>query len=301
MRKSRKIINLYNDKDIFSIKHVISIDNEEDLNQFWDYLTNEQDSSHKYLHTFVSNFYNFALSYLERDDAHFFEIILEENEKRFYFTLWNEKVALLFQEYLAKTSIEYLYEENRISIKLVKKTYKKREKKLKKENKLREEKLINSVHQEKIIKCIEPYTFINDEDLQDLIQLSDDMQDIVTQIEKYEVDEHQFVKFRSIFSLFCFTLRYYKEVEPVMVVLNDFLNLLNTHKEKFMQLEKLEFELVCGFINNIERWIEALFIRGGADLHFMDKSMQADYETIKEIITPTPDDCSYNLDDIFDF
>ena len=300
MRKSRKIINLYKDKDVFSIKHVISIDNEEDLNQFWDYLTNSQDSSHNYLHTFVSNFYNFALLYINQRDALFFEIILEENEKNFYFTLWNEKVSLLFQEYLTKTSIEYIYKENRISIKLVKKAHQNIKKRLDEENKSREKELIHSVNQENKIKCIHKYTFISQDDLEELVQFSDDMQDIVYQINKYEMSEDQFIKLRSTFSLFCFTLRYYEEVTQVMITMNDFLNLINTNQEKFVSIQKREFELIYGFINNIERWINALFIDGGADLHFMDQSMRADYETIKQIIIPS-DAISYDLDDIFDF
>ena len=82
MRTKRKIINLYTEyaKDIYSIKHVISIATEEDLNQFWDYITCTQDSMHDELHNFVSSFYNFALIYMSNTDAYFFEIILEENE-----------------------------------------------------------------------------------------------------------------------------------------------------------------------------------------------------------------------------
>jgi len=81
LRTHKQTINLYDngDMNIFSIKHVISISAEEDLNQFWDYITSTQDSSHDSLHNFVSSFYNFALSYISSVNAHFFEIILEEN------------------------------------------------------------------------------------------------------------------------------------------------------------------------------------------------------------------------------
>lgn len=301
MRTSRKRINLYKDKNIFSIKHVISIDTEEDLNQFWDYLTNTQESEHSSLNSFVSYFYNFALIYISKKDAQFFEIILEENEDNFYFTLWNAKISLLFKKYLEKTSIDYIYEDNRISIKLVKKSYQANLKKLKRENSSREKKLIKSVEKEKKIICFEIYDFIEEEDLQELIGLSDTMQDIIYQINKYEITEDQFIKLRSTFSLFCFTLRYYNEVMQVMITINDFLNLMNTKKEKFIDLEKIEFELVYGFINNIDRWIKTLFIQGGADLHFMDNSIKADFVTIQHMISPTEDEMDFDLDDIFDF
>lgn len=301
MRTSRKLINLYEDKNVFSIKHVISIDSEEDLNQFWDYLTNTQDSSHNYLHAFVSNFYNFALSYIYQDDAQFFEIILEENEEKFYFTLWNEKISLLFRDYLAKTSIEYIYKENRISVKLLKKSYQKSLEKLEKKNKKREKKLIESVTHEKSPKAIKKYDFLNAEDLQELVQLSDDLQDLAYLINKHEIDEDNFIKLRSTFSLFCFTLRYYDEVSQIMITLNDFLNLMNVEKESFIKLQRSEFELVYGFIANIDRWVTTLFLEGCSDLHFMDNSIRADYKTIEQLISPVIDDSIYDLDEIFDF
>lgn len=49
MRSERKIINLYDAKNISSVKHVVSIDSEDDLNQFWDYITSLEVFRHLYL------------------------------------------------------------------------------------------------------------------------------------------------------------------------------------------------------------------------------------------------------------
>lgn len=301
MRTSRKLINLYKDKNVFSIKHVISIDKEEDLNQFWDYLTNTQNSTHNYLHTFVSKFYNFALSYVTQEDARFFEIILEENDEKFYFTLWNEKVSLLFKEYLRGTSIEYLYKENRISVKLLKQTYKENLKKIAKENKKREKNLIKSVSKDVKVKVIPAYDFISHGDLEDLIHLNYQLQDILYLINKTEITDALFMKLRSTFSMFCFTLSYYDEVSPVMVTINNFLYLMNANKEKFLTLNLTEFELIYGFIYNLEKWIKTLFVQGGVDLRFMDNSLMSDYETISHMLTPQVDELAYDMDDIFIF
>ena len=300
MRTQRKIINLYDDKNIFSIKHVISISNEEDLNQFWDYITCTQDSEHEVLNTFVSSFYNFALSYMDSDDAHFFEIILEENEDNFYFTLWNESISNLFEKYLSTTPTQFIYDGSRISIKLVKKDYDKKRQKQNLDDEIREQKLIKSVSQEQTIKCIEPYTFISADDLDELLSLNDDMQDIAYQIKTHGINEHQFIKLRSTFSLFSFTLRYYDEVSKIATTVNNFLNLLNTSKDNFLALDSIELELIYGFTGNLDRWLNTLFVRGGADLHFMDNSIQADYETILQIISPSVEE-DFDLDDIFDF
>ncbi len=76
---------------------------------------------------------------------------------------------------------------------------------------------------------------------------------------------------------------------------------MNTNKEKFIALSKIEFSLLNGFISNVDKWVNTLFINGGADLHFMDNSMKSDYETILQVITPVVANNDFDLDDIFDF
>ena len=118
MRTKKNIINLYEDKKINNIKQVVSIANEEDLNIFWSFVTTSENSAHNLVHTFITQFYNFALYYMENKDTEFFEIILEDTEKYFYFTLWNKKISLLFKEHIQKTSLNYLYNNNKITIRL---------------------------------------------------------------------------------------------------------------------------------------------------------------------------------------
>lgn len=72
--------------------------------------------------------------------------------------------------------------------------------------------------------------------------------------------------------------------------------------EKFINLDINELEPIFGFINNIEYWLQTVFIRGGTDIYFMDNSMKADYDMIANLINP--DDNKFNevdLDDIFNF
>ena len=183
----------------------------------------------------------------------------------------------------------------------MKNIYKKNSKKLAKENHKREKNLINSVSEKNVKKFIPAYTFISDEDLSELIQLSEDLQDIAYQINKTGMHENQFITLRSIFSLFCFTLNYYNEVQEISLTANKLLNLMNTNKEKFIALSKIEFSLLNGFISNVDKWVNTLFINGGADLHFMDNSMKSDYETILQVITPVVANNDFDLDDIFDF
>jgi hypothetical protein len=286
MRIKRKLVNLYNDATIYSIKRVISIASEEDLNQFWDYLQNSSNATYELTLPFITDFYNFTLSYLYTTEYQFFEIILEESDKNLYFTLWNEKIALMFKKHINKSPFEYLHNSTRITIKL---------NKLKLQKKKQKKKLVI------IPTRLEPYTFLEAEDLDELLKLTDDMQEIIFNAKRDGLLEEYFISLRSIFSMFCLTLRYYKEIRLIANTITEFSNLINVNKEKFIELTSDELDLVTGFINNIDNWVQTLFVKGGAELHFMDNSLQADYEMISQIITPQEEENLVDLDGIFDF
>ena len=233
MRKKQKIINLFNDKNIFSIKHIISINSEEDLNQFWDFTTNSNRATYELIHTFASQFYNFAISYMRYDSAEFFDIILEDSENNFYFTLWNRKISLLFKDYMKKSSLEFLSIDNRITVKLDKSKYLKSIEKINSKNIKHEKNLINPTTK---IKKLKPYDFLESDDLTDLLNLNDDMQEILYITKKSTFNDKIFISFRSVISLFCFTLRYYEKISPMATILTDFSNLINTNEIAFKNL-----------------------------------------------------------------
>jgi hypothetical protein len=218
MRKKQKIINLFKDRNICSIKHVISISSEEDLNQFWDFTTNSNNVKYEHMHTFVTQFYNFIISYMRNNTAEFFDIILEESNKFFYFTLWNKKISFLFQDYIKKSSIKFLCTDSRITIQLDKSKH------------LKDFEQKKSKVKDKQHKKNKPYNFLHKDDL------------------------------------------------------TDFSNLMNTNEKAFKKLDKHQYKIVVGFINNIDNWLQSIFIEGGVNLYHMDKSMKKDYLKIEEII-----------------
>lgn len=301
MRTKKNIINLYEDKKINNIKQVVSIANEEDLNIFWSFVTTSENSAHNLVHTFITQFYNFALYYMENKDTEFFEIILEDTEKYFYFTLWNKKISLLFKEHIQKTSLNYLYNNNKITIRLNKLKFQNNIEKIYKKNEIRTKELIKSVSDKKALEIKEPYIFIESEDLQELLKLNDDMQELIFLVQKNSLTDETFISLRSNISLFCLILRYYDKILPMSTTITNFSNLLNLYRNKFIELDKNELELIVGFINNIDRWLEKIFVVGGTDLYFMDKSMQADLDTISHIVCPTDNFATEDLNSIFDF
>ncbi|MBD3825165.1 MAG: hypothetical protein IE916_11770 [Epsilonproteobacteria bacterium] len=300
MRKNKKVIHLFEESNTSSVKHVISIATEDDLNCFWDFLSNSNSYAYDSMHTFIAHFYNFAHYYLTRSQSHFFEIIIEESDLNIYFTLWNKIAAKQLFKLLGAIPLDMIYDKNRISVRLPKIT--KAQLTLQTSNEQRQEHLIASVQQPKEIKTdLEPYTFINNEDLEELLKLSEDMQDLILNLSKKGFSEHTFITFRSYLSIFCFTLRYYPQIQESTKTFTEFSNLLNMHKERFLQLSEDEFELIIGFVHNIDNWLQTLFVRGGAHLYFMDNSLKSDLATIQMSISPSETSHELSLDDIFHF
>jgi len=302
MRKNKKTVNLFKDKDIYNIKHIISISCEDDLNQFWEFLSNLNTGEQEIIQTFLSQFYSIALSYILKKESYFFEIILEDSQKYFYVTVFNKKASSLFKKYAKKASLDFINSENRISVKLDKSAFDKTIKKIHTKNKKREKNLINSVDETKPKAQKAVYTFLNESDLEELLHQSDDMIKFMPKTSQHSFNEHIFISLRSTLSLFCQTLRYYDRIVPFATTLTKFSNLLNVNKEKFLQLNNYQIDLLKGFVNNINHLLHVLFVYGGADLYFMDNSMNADYEMISLMINPLEYKTQEaDLDSIFDF
>jgi hypothetical protein len=75
MKVSKNPINLYNDTQLYNIKKIISIENEDDLNNFWNFLVTSENTAHTLINTFISHFYNFVLVCFDRKGIQSFNVI----------------------------------------------------------------------------------------------------------------------------------------------------------------------------------------------------------------------------------
>jgi len=301
MRKKQKIINLYNDNSIRSIKHVISIGNEEDLNQFWHYFHSEVSNDYKLLYRFISIMYAFTENLFAVHKNLFFELIIEQNEEMFYFTLWNEIVSEHLQELLAEQEdrFEYLIDEKRICIKLAKETLVEENVIYTDKQKNRRSQIIASLTQG---FCALPVTheFLEEEDKSEILRLCEDMSDIIYRAKKVGFQDDVVVHLRSCLTILSLSLMSYPQFSYISNLIVEFSVFMNDHKAGFKGMSPEEFSLVEGFIYNIDRWADTLFVSGGADLHFMDNSLKADLDMIKMLIHPQ-ELVETSMDDIFDF
>lgn len=294
--KKQKVINLYDDKNIHSVKQIISIADEEDLNQFWEYIVASKAVSNRHLHPFLITLYSLCAHFLELNAGHFFEIIIEDADCSCYLTIWNREITRYLEPLWRKKEIDYRHRGKRITVRLDKPTL--QEKAFDKEEK-RIERLLQSLKSETLPP--KPYDFIHKEDLKELLELAEDMSDYCAQAESIGIVSELLIRLRSKLTLASVILSHYAKIEAVSAVMTEFAMLLNCHQDRLEELDGEQIAMITGFVHNFERWLRILFITGGAHLHFMDRSLRADMEMIRAMIEPELHSGTVDIESIFDF
>lgn len=302
MRKKQKIINLYQDESVGSIKHVISIGNEEDLNQFWHYFHSEVINDYRLLYHFIGLMYAFTSKLFEKEKDLFFDLIIEQNDELFYFTIWNADVSNALNELLqeGERECEYKIDKKRITIRLSKEVLLKQDESYGEEQKGRRIGLMQSLKQEKAEPYM-PYTFLEKGDKEDILNICEDMSDMMYRAKKVGFQDDVFIRLRSCLTMFSLTLISYPQISHISNVLTEFSVLMNKYQSNFKEMSLEEVALAEGFVHNINFWANTLFVLGGADLHFMNNSLNADLQMIRMLIEPESMEAEGSLDDIFDF
>jgi len=301
MRKEQKVVHLFDDGPIYAIKEVVSVQDEEDLAQFWEYILKTQ-SSQSTLYTFFASLYELCVQFLDSSETKFFEIIVEQSDEAYYFTVWSKEFVKFSEPEIIKRHILFTSNSKRLSMKILKSL-------------LEEKKIEQSVYEEKRVgklistaaegtSKISPqvHRLLSQDDLDELMNLSDDMNEHIFQLRNSGVALETLIRLRSTLSMISIVMNHYEEIQTVAVIMTEFSVMLSQYKEEILDLAGDQISLLEGFAHNFERWLKVLFVYGGAELNFMDRSLRADIELIRQMIVPSTDDVSdEDLDAIFDF
>lgn len=297
MRRQQKIINLFDDRTIYAVKQVISIGNEEDLNQLWEHISIYHAGLESQSYPFFVSLYELSERFLQSIPGIFFEIIVEQSDDYYYFTVWNKKFIPFVQHHWEKRGIEHLSDTKKITVRLPKPSNDMKEA----TDMLRVTHLIETIRTPHHIVCLEPYTFIEQDDLHELLELADDLNLLLCEAIHHSFTQDTLIKMRSLFSMISLILNHYQEVEDMALIISEFSMMVNQNKEDFLNLSSEQIVLIEGFSHNFERWLKVLFIQGGAEIGFMNRSMRADMETIRSMTQPQLESSQIDLDAIFNF
>lgn len=300
MRKRQKIINLFNDISVYAIKQVVSISDEEDLNQLWEYIITVNSESSD-IYSYFVNLYELSSRFLESCSEPFFEIIIEQSDEYYYFTVWNKQFIRFARKEWKKRRLDYAYNRKRITLRLSKVLL--REKRSERQN--AEERRIThflSTAEGEVSTASHPaYDFLKVDDFIHLMTLSDDIDEYLYNVQRTGYTMDVYTQLRSYCSKIALILGYYEQVDEIAMLMTEFSILLAQHRETFSALRSEQIALIEGFSHNFNRWLKIVFIEGGANLHFMDRSMRADMKMIRAMVEPLDEVEISDLDDIFDF
>lgn len=295
LRKKQNIINLFNDREVYALKYVISITDEEDLNQLWEFIITIQSSDKSHSYPFFVYLYELSEKFLSTYPEMFFEIIIEESEKYYYFTVWNKLFVDFVYKYWKKSKIEHLDDKKKISARI-----RKRKPKI---HKILEQQriktLLESTQEENLTAKIKAHDFISRHDLQELFDMCEDLNALIYNASQLSFEANSIIKLRSYFSLISVTLNHYAQLDAMALIMSEFSITINQNREKFFHLDTDQFYLLEGFARNFERWLKTLFVHGGAELNFMNNSMRADMLTIQASLEPEQKTAEGDIDDFF--
>lgn len=301
MRKQQKIINLFEDRLIHSIKQVVSIGDEEDLNQLWEYIMSIHSSDSCETYAFFIRLYELSSQFLESSPGIFFEIIIEQSDDNYYFTVWNKVFIHFARKHWKKRRLDYRFKNKRMTIRLSKALLKdKKAEKLAKDN-TRIDNFLATLQRRETIQPIPPYTFMDKDDVIELNDIAKDMNEYLYMAQQIGFTPEALVRIRTYFSRISMILNYYEEIEQIAIIMTEFSMMISHYKEAFSQLNTDQIRLIEGFTSNFERWLKILFMEGGAELNFMNRSLRADMEMIRLMIEPPIAVTEEELDAIFDF
>jgi len=297
MRKKQKIINVFEDKSVYAIKHVISITDEDDLNQLWEYIITVHSHEASNAYPFFVSLYELSERFLQSFPEVFFEIIVEQSDEYYYFTIWNKEFIRFVSEHWEKRGVENTHDDKRITVRLNKPALHEK----KDRDEIRITQLLSTVQKSEVTESIPPYTFMESSDLRELIELADDLNAYLYEVLRSFLNNDTLIRLRSYFSMISVTLNHYAEVAEMATIMTEFSMMINQNKEDFFSLNSDQIELIEGYAHNFERWLKVLFVYGGAEVNFMNRSMRADMETIRAITRPSVEVTSEEIDAIFDF
>ena len=299
MRKQQKIINLFNDKFIHSIKEVISIGDEEDLNQLWEHIMSIHSSDETY--AFFISLYELSAQFLDINPEAFFEIIIEQSDDNYYFTVWNKAFINFARKHWKKRRLDYRFKNKRITVCLSKSLLKDKKAEKLAEDNIRIDHFLATIKRSETIKLTPPYTFMDPEDVIELNDVTKDMNEYLYMAQKIGFTLAVLIRIRTYFTRISVILNHYEEIEQIAIVMTEFSMMINYYKETFSQLSTDQIRLIEGFAGNFERWLQILFKEGGVELNFMDRSLRADMEMIRLMMEPPAEVTEKELDAIFHF
>lgn len=290
---SKQANNLFTN-DIFCFKTTYLIENEEDLSQLWESLMiNLRDSVRtNHLSDLIRFIYQMGLSMLSRHVQP--EIIIEENEHNFYFSVLNvnilsaQKIKQLIEGYFS--SKEYRIQSNTLSFKMEKVNsalY----------PSIQETQIEQSASStaipaqtevyEKAAEPLQKFEFMDEEDM---VSLELKLNELSTQfmwMGGNELDHNDVDQIINAFEKISTILNLYTQTQAIGFAIRDLSMLIQNDEADFIEKASQMATLCKSFNSDLILWFKTIFFDGAPSINYMDASILSNIQMIRSFLEPS--------------
>jgi len=153
--------------------------------------------------------------------------------------------------------------------------------------------IISAQSREKII-----YDLIDSESLISMQEIIDDLHAELILIEKKGFNERSVDKLVKLSVDYIGFISYHQQIYPIKAALDELVLLMQHHKNELIEKKALFVTAFSGIAKSIQIWQDELFVNGTEDMHFLDKSIQADVSMISNLLTHEESEVE-EVDDLF--
>jgi len=293
-----KIYNYYMDFGIHS---------EEDLSEFWEAMLIRFNFQHQieYLSDFVRFLY--SLGTLQLQQKFKFNITIEEDFEKFYFTLNNilligrERVDLLIKKYLANSI--YVCQDNKLTFSLKKQMLEKSTSisptlSVALEDKPSPKDAIISVSA--LEEDTQIYDILDPEELASLEEYLVKIHSIILLMESSNLDIEEIENLCTYFNSMANLLSLSNDTYVISNSLRDLSNAITENINYFEENSSMLFEFTNAFVNDLLFWKTKIFYEGAPSVDFLNDSITSNANMLNALLKPEGDEVE-DLDSIFDF
>ena len=292
-------------KNLFSstiYNHNLSfgISKEDHLAEFWESILIRMNLLKEVEHSqdIVRLIYELGSLYLQASQS--FKIIIEEDEKNYYFTLTHANIIpkRLLDRLVEKNfpSVRHILNDNRFSILLPKTSEVEHIQETKNPPLQQAIQTISSLGKEEY----KTYTFLQSDEIEEFEDNLYKLHAIITGLASEETSSAHIQNIISYCDAMKKVLIQTSESYAIASAIEEFGSTISAYPQEFIQMSQDLQSIALGFIDDLISWKEMIFYEGAPRLDFMNDSISANAKILQELLNP----CETNeeeLDDIFTF
>jgi len=317
---TRTKVALYDDAMMSNIRTVIHVQGSNDLLDLLDFI----DDHHLYQKSFFNDVMTLIITVstvlFKARKLLPFDVIIEHSSTHAYVSIWNEtfaKVAGKYFDRFSSGSIESKCDNGKVTFRITTSheyhepskpepaaptsELKPAIKEVKNEEEVVEDDALYEDYSKAKAEVV-VQDFISEEDLEDLTDFVKELNSMLMVFGRHELEPEDITDIQQALSKIAQVLQFYPETYNIAMALKKLSDEMSENIQGFIENSSSIAELFQAFGNDLQVWLDTLFVKGTDDVHFLDDTLISNAELIANFAkTEAGAESDDALDDIFDF